>query len=101
MLLCYLDYCRINQIIHLTMEKLQQNDCLIGATEKQYKEIVKITMKDSPDKSIIKFMTDNCIVRGGLFWSDRVQNVVPAKLKSGNRLQYPVFLERLKNTLSL
>lgn len=98
-------------------EKLQQNDSLIGATEKQYKQLIKLSLAaDTPKdysgpinlekQTIIQlqnFQVENCVTRGGCFWSDRLQRIIPGVLDSRNRIQvltFPLFFERLKNSLS-
>lgn len=81
------------------MDKLNQNDLFLGGTKKQYEEIVSTALGDQNEKGLRTFMVENCIIRGGLFWSERLQNVVPGKLANGNQYSFKEYLTRLKNTL--
>jgi hypothetical protein len=58
------------------MQVLKQNDCFIGGTEKQYKELAKINESDT------KYFISNCLIRG-------------------NKLTFAEFTERLKNTVGI
>lgn len=83
------------------MKTLNNHDSFIGGTEKQYKQIVKLSMGPECDKSYINFVVSNCVARGGLFWSSRVGNVVAGKLQSGQRYAFTEFMERLENRVKI
>jgi hypothetical protein len=81
------------------MQVLKQNDCFIGGTEKQYKEIFKIVFYNTEfGLSVRKQNTNNAVIRGGVFWSERCNTVIAGSI-SGNKLTLKEFKERLINTI--
>lgn len=80
-------------------ETLKQNDLFLNGTKEQYLQIVKLVLGENCDKGLLQFMVENCLIRGGLFWSERVGNIVPGKLQNGNQYSFKEYFTRLKNTL--
>lgn len=80
-------------------ETLKQNDLFLNGTKEQYSQIVKLVLGKNYDKGLLQFMVENCLIRGGLFWSERIENVVPGKLQNGNQYSFKEYFTRLKNTL--
>lgn len=74
------------------MDKLQQGDMFVGGSEKQYKEIARLSDVD------IKFFTEVSLLRGGCFWSERFKMPIPGILMSGTKINHADFFDRLKNT---
>jgi hypothetical protein len=80
---------------------LKQNDSFHGGNEKQYKQIATLAMGDDINKRMRDQLVSNCLIRGGLFWSERLQMIVPGKLNSGGQnLDFNQFFERLKTTIN-
>ncbi len=82
------------------MEVLSQNDSFVNGTHKEYSQIVKVALGKEFQKELSNFMVDNCMVRGGLFWSARLDNVVPGKINNGKVYPFKDFIQRLKNTVN-
>jgi hypothetical protein len=80
---------------------LNQNDHFHGGTKQQYKQIATVAMGDDLNKKVRDILVSDCKIRGGCFWSERLQMIVPGKLRNGGQnLSFEVFFERLKATVN-
>lgn len=76
------------------MEILKQNDSFIGGTEKQYQQITKLLGLEKKNHVI-----NDSVIRGGLFWSEKLKQVVPGKLSNSDKYTFQQFIVKLKNTI--
>ena len=79
---------------------LQEFDCFIGGTKKQYTEIAHTALKHL-DAEPLKSEIDNMLIRGGVFWSKRKNTLIAGKLKNNSKpLDFKTFLIKLKQTVN-
>lgn len=81
------------------MEKLKQNDGIVNPTAEQALKIFKASNLKAVGLDKQTFIND-CIVRGGIFWSERYNRPFAGNLSSGNKLQFKDFLSRIQPTIN-
>ena len=77
------------------MDTLKQNDSFIAGTLKEYVSILKYSNYTDLMKPII---ANDCLIRGGCFWSENNQNIIAGNFKHGIKLDYKLFLKKAKLT---
>ena len=77
------------------MDTLKQNESYINGTLKEYSSILKYSNYTDLMKPII---ANDCLVRGGCFWSDSNNNIIAGKLVHGIKLDYKSFIKKAKLT---